>query len=161
MAQAVSHWFLTAEAQVQAQVSSCWIYGRQSGTGKYLNVGNYRFEKVTEFKYLGTTIFCDNNLDIEIHHRLLLVNRYYHGLKKQIKSHYISIKMKCKLYKTPIRPVLLYGCETWAINRYNEERWLERIEDLRNIRVGIWKRMAMDRDKWRIITGAVKAGTQL
>jgi hypothetical protein len=41
-------------------------------------------------------------------------------------------------------------------------RWLESIEeDLRNIGVGIWKRMAMDRDKWRIITGAVKAGTWL
>jgi hypothetical protein len=87
----------------------------------YLNVGNYRFEKVTELKYLGTMI-CYDNLDIKIHHRLLLANRCYHGLKKQIKSDYISIKMKCKLYKTLIRPVLLYGCETWAINRYNEEK---------------------------------------
>jgi hypothetical protein len=26
------------------------------------------------------------------------------------------------LYKTLIRPVLLYGCETWTINRYNEEK---------------------------------------
>jgi hypothetical protein len=31
---------------------------------KYLTVGNYRFEKVTEFKYLGTMISYDNNLDI-------------------------------------------------------------------------------------------------
>jgi hypothetical protein len=41
-------------------------------------------------------------------------------------------------------------------------KWLESIEeDLRNIGVGIWKLMAMDRDKWSIITGAVKAATQL
>jgi hypothetical protein len=40
--------------------------------------------------------------------------------------------------------------------------WLESIEeDLRNTGVGIWKIMAMDREKWRIITGAVKAGTRL
>jgi hypothetical protein len=66
----------------------------------------------------------DNNLDIEIHHRLLLANRCYHGLKKQMKPHYVGIKMKCKLYKTLIRPVLLYKyvCETWAINRYEEEK---------------------------------------
>jgi hypothetical protein len=62
----------------------------------------------------------DNNLDIEIHHRLLLANGCYHCLNKQIKSHYISIKTKCKLYKTLIRSVLQYGCEAWAINRYNE-----------------------------------------
>jgi sorting nexin-29 len=52
---------------------------------KYLNVGNYRFEKVIEFKYLGTMISYDNNLDTEIYHRLLLANRCYHGLKEQIK----------------------------------------------------------------------------
>jgi hypothetical protein len=41
-------------------------------------------------------------------------------------------------------------------------RRLESIEeDLRNIGVGIWRRMAVDRDKWRIITKAVKAGTRL
>jgi hypothetical protein len=41
-------------------------------------------------------------------------------------------------------------------------RWLESIEgDLRNIGAGIWKRMTMDRGKWRLITEAVKAGTRL
>jgi hypothetical protein len=40
--------------------------------------------------------------------------------------------------------------------------WHVSIEgDLRNIGAGIWKIMAMDRDKWRIITGAVKAGSRL
>jgi sorting nexin-29 len=34
---------------------------------KYLKVGNYRFEKVTKFKYLGTMISYDNTLDNEIH----------------------------------------------------------------------------------------------
>jgi hypothetical protein len=87
---------------------------------KYLNVGNNRFEKVTEFKYLRIMISYDINLDIEIHHRLLLANGCYHCLKEQIKSHYISIKTKCTLYKTLTRSVLLYGCEAWAINRYNE-----------------------------------------
>jgi hypothetical protein len=75
---------------------------------KYLNAGYYRFEKITEFKYLVATMSYDNNFDTETHNRLLLANRCYHGLKKQIKSHYISIKSKCKLYKTLIRPVLLY-----------------------------------------------------
>jgi hypothetical protein len=33
MAQVVSRWRLTAEAQVHAQVSVCGIFGGQSGTG--------------------------------------------------------------------------------------------------------------------------------
>jgi hypothetical protein len=75
---------------------------------EFFSVGNYKFEKVTEFKYLGTLIFSNKNLSSEIHHRLLMANRCYYGLKNQIRSHYISIKTKCKLYKTLIKPVLLY-----------------------------------------------------
>jgi len=33
MAQAVSRWFLTAEARVRVRVSPCGIYGGQSDTG--------------------------------------------------------------------------------------------------------------------------------
>jgi hypothetical protein len=66
--------------------------------------------------------WMDNDLGERVEYRLLLAKRCYYGLNKQIKSHYIRIKTKCKLYKTLIRPVLLYGCETWAINRYNEEK---------------------------------------
>jgi hypothetical protein len=60
----------------------------------------------------------------EIHHRLLMANRYYYGLKNQLRSHYISIKTKCKLYKTLIKPVLLYGCETWAMAKTTRVRHL-------------------------------------
>jgi hypothetical protein len=37
---------------------------------KYLNVGNYRFEEVREFKYSGTSNSNNNNFSIEIHHSL-------------------------------------------------------------------------------------------
>jgi hypothetical protein len=50
---------------------------------KYHSDGNNRSEKVTEFIFLGTMISDDNNLDIEIHYKLLMANRCYHGLKKQ------------------------------------------------------------------------------
>jgi hypothetical protein len=41
-------------------------------------------------------------------------------------------------------------------------RWLESVEeDFRKAGVGIWKRMFMDREKWRSIIGTVKAGNRL
>jgi hypothetical protein len=65
---------------------------------------------------------------------------------KKTKSHYISTKTKGKLYKTLIRPVLLYGCETWAINRYNEDKVATfKRKDLRKIYGPV-----CDNKRWRI-----------
>jgi hypothetical protein len=67
---------------------------------QYLSVKEYKFEKVTQFKYLGTLVTSDNNLTVEINHRLLTANSCYHGMKKQLRSHFLNKKTKIKLYKT-------------------------------------------------------------
>lgn len=86
-----------------------------------LKINNYTFENVKQFKYLGTMISSCNDLKIEIKSRLAMANRCFYGLKDQLKSKYISIKTKTSLYKTLIRPVVLYGSECWALNRTEED----------------------------------------
>jgi hypothetical protein len=51
-----------------------------------------------------------------------MANKSYYGLKKQLQSHFLSRKTKCKLYKTLIRPVLTYGSESWTLNKGNKEK---------------------------------------
>lgn len=89
-----------------------------------LKINNYTFENVKQFKYLGTIISTDNDLRIEIKSRLAMANRCLFGLKKQLKSKYISTKTKINLYKTLIRPVALYGSECWALNKAEEDSLL-------------------------------------
>jgi hypothetical protein len=57
---------------------------------KYLSVKEYKFEKVTQFKYLGMLVSSDNNLTVETNHRLLTANRCYHGMQKQLRSHFLN-----------------------------------------------------------------------
>jgi hypothetical protein len=64
----------------------------------------------------------NNRIATEITHRLSVANKCYYGLKEQLQSRYLRRKTKRKLYKTLIRPVLLYGSEYWALNRDDEER---------------------------------------
>jgi hypothetical protein len=89
---------------------------------QYLIVNKYKFEKVNEFKYLGMLIAANNNLTQEINHRLLIANKCYYALKKQLGSHYLSLQTKCKLYKTLLRPIILYGSESWALTKTEENK---------------------------------------
>ena len=211
----------------------------------HFSAGHFVFQRVKEFKYLGVQITDDGKIDQEIKHRLIIANKSYYGLMGQMRSKYISRGTKIKLYKTLIRPVLIYGAETWAINKENEDklavferkilrriygpvceaggwrirynaelykkfrdpdivrevkarrvrwlghlyrteeqyparmltfntiygtrrvgrpprRWLQYVEDdLLESGVGAWRRMAGDRERWKRIVGAVKAGKRL
>ncbi|GFU70417.1 uncharacterized protein TNCV_3442341 [Trichonephila clavipes] len=68
------------------------------------------------FKYLGTIINDQNKLKAEINNRIKPANKCFFGLKKQLRSKFISGKTKLRLYKTLILPVLLYASETWTLN---------------------------------------------
>jgi hypothetical protein len=59
-----------------------------------LGVKEYKCEKVTQFKYLGMLVTSNNNLAVEINHRLLTANRCYHRMKKQLWSHFLNKKLR-------------------------------------------------------------------
>ncbi|GAB0096944.1 hypothetical protein DMENIID0001_125290 [Sergentomyia squamirostris] len=74
-------------------------------------VGEMNFEAVESFKYLGTLINRDNVVSAEIEHRISQGNKDFFALLRLFKSRSLSRNTKLKIYKTVIRPVILYGCE--------------------------------------------------
>ncbi|GFY03684.1 reverse transcriptase domain-containing protein [Trichonephila clavipes] len=87
-----------------------------SSVNTYFFVNGHSFERVSEFKYLGTIINDQNNLKAEINNRIKSANKCFFGIKKQLRSKFISGKTKLRLYKTLILRVLLYASETWTRN---------------------------------------------
>jgi hypothetical protein len=76
-----------------------------------------------ECKYLGSLISNNNNsITVEINHRILLGNRYYYGLKNLLQSRLLNKDAKYKIYKTLIRPGVLYGSESWTLTKADEEK---------------------------------------
>ena len=72
--------------------------------------------------YLGTLITTDNNASAEINNRIALANRSYFGLVNILKAKNINRKYKVIIYKTLIKPVLVYGAETWVLSKADELR---------------------------------------
>lgn len=83
--------------------------------------GQYNFENVKYFSYLGTNLNCKNSMTEEINKRIMAGNRAYFANIKLLKSTLLSKEMKFKIYKTLIRPVVTYGAETWTISAGNEQ----------------------------------------
>jgi len=76
---------------------------------------NSFFERVEEFKYLGTALTNQNSIQEEIKSRLKLVNACYHWVQNLLSSSLLSKNIKIKIYRTIILPIVLYGCETWSL----------------------------------------------
>ena len=51
-----------------------------------------------------------------------LENAWYYSVQNLLSSSLLSKKIKIKIYKTIILPVVLYGCETWSLTLRDERR---------------------------------------
>jgi len=97
---------------------------------------NSTFDRVEEFKYLGTTLTNQNSIAEEIKSGLKSGNACYHSMQNLLSSRLLSRNLKIKIYRTVILPVVLYGCETWVF----ENRVLRRILGPRRDKVtGEWR----------------------
>jgi hypothetical protein len=70
--------------------------------------------------YLETLITTDNNTSTKINNRIALSNKRYFWLVNILKAKNINRKYKVIIYKTIIKPALMYGAETWVLNKADE-----------------------------------------
>ena len=73
------------------------------------------FERVEEFKYLGTTLTNQTSIQEEIRSRLKSGSACCDSVQNLLSSSLLSRNIKIKIYRTIILPVVLYGCETWSL----------------------------------------------
>jgi hypothetical protein len=68
------------------------------------------------------TLTDQNCIHEEIKSRLNSGNACYHSVQSLLSSRLLSGKVRVKIYKTIILPVVLYGCETWSLTLREEPR---------------------------------------
>ncbi|XP_060846231.1 uncharacterized protein LOC132925892 [Rhopalosiphum padi] len=95
---------------------------RNHRLGQHIELEGHIFKKVSQFKYLGSIITQDNELKTEVSSRIQLANKGYYGLEKVLKSRTLSKNLKIRMYMTLLRPIVMYGSETWALRKAEEQR---------------------------------------
>ena len=72
---------------------------------------------VTNFIFLGSKITADDDCSHEIKRSLLLGRKVMTNLDSLLESRDISLPTKVHLVKAMVFPVVMYGCESWAIKQ--------------------------------------------
>ena len=110
-------------------------------------------KRVSAFKYLGSHVSEDGELDVEIKHRVQCGWNAWRKLSGILCDQRVSARIKGKVYKTAVRPAMLYGSETWAVKAGQERKM--NVAEMRMLRwmCGITRR---DRIRNDHVRGTVK-----
>jgi hypothetical protein len=88
--------------------------------GQSVAIGEKHFEVSKDFVYLRSLMTPTNDLSLEIQRRIQTANRCLFGLR----SSHPARPTKFIIHKTLIRPVLLYGSETWVLTKKEDNQLL-------------------------------------
>ena len=81
----------------------------------HMTVGTTPLNQVDQFKYLGSTYGTGGVKDITINDRIQKFSSNVGLLYPLLKDKHVPKKVKTVIYTTILRPVLLYGCESWTL----------------------------------------------
>ena len=86
--------------EVSADKTKYMVVSRDQNAGRSHSVrsDNSTFERVEEFKYLGTTLTNQNSIHEEIKSRLRSGNACYHSVQSLLSSRLLSKNLKTKIY---------------------------------------------------------------
>ena len=79
---------------------------QNAGRNHSVRIDNSTFERMEEFKYLGTNLTNQNSIPEEIKSRLRSGNACYHSVQNLLSSRLLSKNLKIKIYRTIILPVV-------------------------------------------------------
>ena len=79
-------------------------------------------ETVSDFIFWGSKITQDGDCSHEIKRRLLLARKVMTTLDIIFKSRDITLPTKVRLVKAMVFPVVMYGCESWAVKKAERRR---------------------------------------
>ena len=74
-------------------------------------------ETVSDFIFLGSKITADGDCSHEIKRCLLRGRKVMSNLDSIFKSRDITLPTKVRLVKAMVSPVVVYGCESWTVNK--------------------------------------------
>ena len=101
---------------LRVNVEKCKVMRVNARNIEAITVNGLALEDVEKFTYLGATVCKQGGGEEDIKARLGKARGAFVKLNRVWNSSSVSRKTKIRLYKTLVKPVFMYGCETWKMN---------------------------------------------
>ena len=75
-----------------------------------------------DFIYLGSNISTNGGADKDVELRINKARHAFRTLRLVWTSSQLSINTKICIFNTNVKPVLLYGCETWKTTQVSQQQ---------------------------------------
>ena len=95
---------------------------KNSDVQEEVAIGSSPLKTVTSFRYLGSLIQESGSVEEEIQSRATAAWSKWREISGVVCDKKMPLRLKSKVYKTVLRPVLLYGAECWSVKKADEQR---------------------------------------
>ncbi|KAL5146296.1 Craniofacial development protein 2 [Glycine soja] len=100
----------------------CKFNKRMRVSNSEVKIGDHIIHQVTRFKYLGSVIQDDGEIEGDVNHRIQAGWMKWRKASGVLCDAKVPIKLKGKFYRTAVRPAILYGTECWAVKSQHENK---------------------------------------
>ena len=114
---------ISKEVGLKINIGKTEIMRTEHADRDEITIDNQEVNEVEQFKYLGTLVANNGSLEGELNERLKKANQTMGRLSKIWQSRRLKLHTKIRLYKSLVRPVLLYGHESWYDNETVSKRF--------------------------------------
>ncbi|KAH1225684.1 hypothetical protein GmHk_11G032522 [Glycine max] len=98
-----------------------WCQQRRVSNSE-VKIGDHIIPQVTRFKYLGSVIQDDGEIEGDVNHRIQAGWMKWRKTLGVLCDAKVPIKLKGKFYRTAVRSAILYGTECWAVKSQHETK---------------------------------------
>ncbi|KAL5163093.1 Retrovirus-related Pol polyprotein from type-1 retrotransposable element R2 [Glycine soja] len=106
----------------KSEYMECKFNKRRRVSNSEVKIRDHIIPQVTRFKYLGSVIQDDGEIEGDVNHRIQAGWMKWRKASGVLCDAKVPIKLKGKFYRTAVRPAILYGTECWAVKSQHENK---------------------------------------
>ncbi|KAH1216587.1 hypothetical protein HKD37_13G036043 [Glycine soja] len=106
----------------KSEYMKCKFNKRRRVSNSEVKIGDHIIPQVTRFKYLGSVIQDDGEIEGDVNRRIQAGWMKWRKASGVLCDAKVPIKLKGKFYRTAVIPAILYGTECWTVKSQHENK---------------------------------------